>query len=420
MAIIGKNSEASKILKRASELELSGKIKEAIAEIEKAIHINPGDGSLYNRLGDLYVKRKKVKEAVDSYKKGVKAFRRESFFRNALGLCKKILRYDPGTTETYLMIAELLVELDEKSDALIYFFEYIEKQRAKKNTEEILMTLEDIRRLGIRDKKTVDKIRAIYKAIGRPELFQELTEPMGGEEEKITLEEVRSSEIVTPFADSSETKTGEDKRIPARAHDELIDNRSKDVESALADLRKAGRLDEVVAALDKSMTALSGEHKKAIALLQKSVSLNLDTFRKTIHEFHQASEKNTKTLAQLLTNLSTALASLSKSQTSLADEMNARLEKMGNSFNTATRDVAKEIKILSVNHQNAVDETKEYNKSILNISQELKKGIQKINDSLTKFVLSQEIREKNQRRYTFIIIGIIAAMCAMLFISVLK
>lgn len=405
MAIIGKNSEASKILKRASELEMSGKIKEAIAEIEKAIHINPGDGSLYNRLGDLYVKRKKVKEAVDSYKKGVKVFRRESFFRNALGLCKKILRYDPGTIETYLMIAELLVELDEKSDALIYFFEYIEKQRAKKNTEEILMTLEDIRRLGIRDKKTVDKIRAIYKAIGRPELFQEFTESMEGEEEKITLEELRPSEIMTPISESSERKTGEDRGIPGRAHDELIDNRSKDVESALADLRKAGRLDEVIAALDKSMTALSDEHKKAIVLLQKSVSLNLDTFRKTIHEFHQTAEKNTKTLAQLITK---------------ADEMNARLEKMGNNFSAATQNIAEEVKTLSVNHQKAVDEAKEYNKSVLNVSQELKKGIQKINDSLTKFVLSQETREKNQRRYTFIIIGIIAAMCVMLFISVLK
>lgn len=414
MVVGGKGGETSQILKKASELEISGKLKEAIAELEKAIRINPRDGNLYNRLGDLYVKRKKIKEAIDSYKKGATAFRRDGFFRNALGLCKKILRYDPGNTETYLTIAELLVELDERSDALIYFFEYIEKQRAKKNTEEVLMALEDIRQLGIRDRKTIDKVRAIYKAVGRPELFQQFTE---GEKEKITLEEVKPTEISRPSLEPSERKADKYEKIPVYADEKLLDNTMKDVESALADLRKAGRLDEVIAALDKSMTALSAEHKKAIALLQKSVSLNLDTFRKTIHDLYQTSEKNTKTLEQLLTNLSKALASLSTNQASLAEKMNANLDTMGKNFSTATQDIIKEVKALSASHQKSMNETKEYNKSALDISQELKKGIQKINDSLTKFILSQEIREKRQRYYTFVIIGIIAAICSLLLIS---
>jgi len=414
-----KSGEASKSLRKASELEMKGKVKEAISEIEKAIRLNPRDAGLYNRLGDLYIKRNKIKEAVDCYKKGVKAFRRDGFFRNALGLCKKILRYDPGNMEIYLTIAELLVELDEKSDALIYFFEYIEKQRAKRNTEEVLMTLEDIKGLGVRDKKTIDKVRAIYRAIGRPELFEKFTESLKVEKEKAIPEETKISELLTPSLEPQEKKVAEGRKVP-EYNNEKLDNKVKEVESTIAELRKANHLDDVINALEKSIRALSDEQKNAIALLQKSLSLNLDTLQKSINEFHQGSEKNTKALGLLLNNLSKALASLSKNQATLAQGINTNLEKMGNSFNTATKDVVKEVKGLSSSHQKAIDETRDYNKSLLSISQDLKKGIQKINDSLTKFVISQQVKEKKQARYIIVIIAIIGAMCGLLLVSVLK
>jgi tetratricopeptide (TPR) repeat protein len=397
----GRNSETASILKKAHDYELAGKLKEATAELEKAIKINPDDGGLYNRLGDLYVKQNGIKQAINSYNKGVKAFRRESFYRNALGLCKKILRYDPGNMDIYLTIAELLVDLDERSDALIYFFEYIEKQMARKNNEEVVWTLEQIKGVGIRDKRTIDRVRAIYKAIGRPELFQDFVESVEAQKKQA---ETRAPEFIAPI-ESIEEKSTEDVR--AYATGVQHENKPSEVDVARGELRKASRLDHVVDALDKVVGALSEEQKKALDQVQKSMS-----------EFHHGSEKNIKTLETLLMSLGKALGSLSSNQASFAQGVNENLEKIKNTFTTSVGSIGREIKELSTSHQRAIDETKEFNKSFLDISQELRHGMQKINDSFTKFLLNQEIKEKKQRRFTIAIIAIITVICILLVISI--
>ena len=73
MFIIGKDKDLNKILKHAGDLEAKGKIIEAIKELKKAIALNPKDGNLYKRLGDLYMRSKEVKESIDAYKKGIEA-----------------------------------------------------------------------------------------------------------------------------------------------------------------------------------------------------------------------------------------------------------------------------------------------------------------------------------------------------------
>ena len=101
----GKDKDINKILRHVSDLEEKGDVSEAIKELNKAIDLDPQDGNLFNRLGDLCVKNKDTKEATEAYKKGILAYKKDDYFRNAITLCKKIMRHDPDNLEVNLIIA---------------------------------------------------------------------------------------------------------------------------------------------------------------------------------------------------------------------------------------------------------------------------------------------------------------------------
>ncbi|TET60709.1 MAG: tetratricopeptide repeat protein [Candidatus Stahlbacteria bacterium] len=438
MVIKGKSGSINKILARASELEANGKINKAIEELQKAIKDNVKDGNLYNRLGDLYVKSNKTKESIDAYKKSVEAFRNDTFYRNALALCKKILRYDPDNIETYLTTAELLVDLDEKSDALIYFFEYIEKQLAENNIEEVLKTLKYVEKQNGLDGKMIKKITETYKTIGKDDLVKKFAAQIT--KDSVVQKEMKVSKIASStqklkkepvvekdigFKNDTIKFDKEEKRLKDNiAH---LDVAVNDIESAISQLRKAIRLDEVIIALDKSLTTLSNEHKKAIALLQKSLSLNLETLQKSIKELDQGSEKNIKSLDTLLNNLNKALEISSKNQASFTRKIDDNFKNLSNNFNSTTTNALKEIKSALSDQRKGTDdicrrleETKDCNVSLLKVSEETKSTLQKINNSIFKFILAEEGKTKKLKYYAIIIISIITAICGLFVFSILK
>ena len=67
----------------------------AIQQIESGAESSP-DLSLYNRVGDLYLKINDTPAAVRSYERAVDLYADQGFFNNAIALCGKILRVNPG------------------------------------------------------------------------------------------------------------------------------------------------------------------------------------------------------------------------------------------------------------------------------------------------------------------------------------
>lgn len=439
MFIRSGNDEVSNSLRRVSSLEEKGKLSDAIKELEKAIKKKPDDGQLYNRLGDLFIKRNATDKAIHAFAQGVKAYRKDHFARNAIALCKKILRYDPGNIDIYMQIADLLVELDEKSDALIYYFEYVEKQLAAANNAEVEKALKKIESLGNIEGKNVKKLHDAYTAIGRRDLAKKFLDVVI--EDEIVLEEIKEPETVPDSI--LEPITEEPKPEPVsqaqadiniqkvEAHLVRLDRAVREVGTTAAELGKAMRLDDVIRALDKSLTSMSGEQKKAIALLQASLGRNIEAFQKSIAELRSGSEANTHDLKQQLQNLSKALTSLSMNQASFVDRVNNNIDKVGASFSAATKTAVAEVQGILVTYKKASDEqtamllhNKESSDAVVKITDELKRSVMKmsdsltsVNDSLTKLFLVQETREKKQVRYTYITLGLIAAICVALVAS---
>jgi len=430
--------EIMKIFKTVTDYESKGKFKEAIAEIQKAIKINPRDGNIFNRLGDLYVRYNRQAEALEAYKKGIEAYRDDNFYRNALALCKKVLKYDPGNTEIYPIIAKLLVDLDEKSDALIYLFEYIERQKKTNNEKEILKTVDYIQTLNIKDPKIIDRLNDIYREIGRADAVVKVPEPPPRESSNVThipeveLPEIKRESVVKESSPSRHEPATIRSEILELNHEEgklkedltILDESVRMIQHTVTEMRKAIRIDEVVIALDKSLLTLTDQQKKSILNLQQSLSLNLDTLQKSVREMHQGVDKTGKNQELLFTNLTAALSSLSKNQAFLAQEITGSLGKLGDNFNSATTRGIKEVKDLLTIYQDStqsmcdkMEETKDCNMTLLKSFNEMRTSVQMINDSLIKFVLAQESGAKKQRRFFTIIIALLGFFCGLFVLS---
>src|SRR4029078_277335 len=78
----------------------------AIQQAESGAETSP-DLSLYNRVGDLYLKINDTSSAVRSYERAGDLYADQGFFNNAIALCGKILRVNPGRAPTYLKMAQL-------------------------------------------------------------------------------------------------------------------------------------------------------------------------------------------------------------------------------------------------------------------------------------------------------------------------
>jgi len=430
--------EIMKIFKSVTDYESKGKFKEAIMEIQKAIKINPRDGNIFNRLGDLYVRYNRQAEAIESYKKGIEAYRDDNFYRNALALCKKVLKYDPGNTDIYPIIAKLLVDLDEKSDALIYLFEYIERQKKNNNEKEVLKTVDYIQTLNIKDPKITERLNEIYREIGRADAVVKVPEPpLRAGSSETHIPEVELPEIKR---DSAIKESSPSRREPVTIREEIVEldreeNKLKEdlgildesirmIQHTVTEMRKAIRIDEVIIALDKSLLALTEQQKKSILNFQQSLSLNLDTLQKSVKEMHQGVDKSGKNLENLFANLTTALSSLSKNQAFLAQEISSSLGKLGDNFNAATTRGISEIKDLLTVYQDStrnmcdqMEETKDCNLNLLKSFNEMRTNVQMINDSLVKFVLAQESGAKKQRRFFTIIIALLGFFCGLFILS---
>ncbi len=192
------------IIKRTiAELEAKGDINKAIAELEKAIQEFPREGSLFNKLGDLYIKVNRQKEAVEIFEKGAYILTEETYYPNAIALCKKILRLDKERTEIYNLLGGLHKELGQYVEAANYYLEYADRKMQNNEIDAALKTYESIKDLVPNNYKIIQTISAIYEKIGKKEHVEDLRK----EAEKIETKQKELKETVTAQITPAEVET---------------------------------------------------------------------------------------------------------------------------------------------------------------------------------------------------------------------
>jgi len=201
------------VKRKIAELESKGEAKNAVAELEKAIQDFPKEGSLYNKLGDLYIKVNRRADALSIYEQGAKVFKEETYYPNAIALCKKILRLDKNRAEVYGILGELHKELDQRGEAANYFLEYAERKMKQNDMEAALKTYNTIKELVPNNPKILETISAIYEKVGKKEEGAELLKEaheLEKEQEKLR-EKMGAEEVAEVVQEPVHEEKGEEK-----------------------------------------------------------------------------------------------------------------------------------------------------------------------------------------------------------------
>ncbi|MGH7590866.1 MAG: tetratricopeptide repeat protein, partial [Gemmatimonadales bacterium] len=111
-----------------------------IREFE-AGHDPAPDLAIYNRVGDLYLKANEPGAAVQAYEKAADLYKDQGFYNNAIALCGKILRVNPGRIQVYLKLAQLHARKNVVIDAKKNLIEYIERMSQAKKLDEAFQAM---------------------------------------------------------------------------------------------------------------------------------------------------------------------------------------------------------------------------------------------------------------------------------------
>ena len=123
--------------KRAVEIWL-----EALANQEAEGDAN-SDLSIYNRIGDLYIKLKEPALAADYYDQAVDKYAELGFHNNAIAMCNKVLRNAPGRQTTYLKFAKLYAAKGFMTEAKQNFVAYAERMQKVGKIEHAFAALKE-------------------------------------------------------------------------------------------------------------------------------------------------------------------------------------------------------------------------------------------------------------------------------------
>ena len=141
--------DVSKLKKKAAEFELKKQFDKALA-----VYVEILDGydklsdeevdvSLFNRVGDLYLKQGSVGDAVDYYEQAVDRYAEGGFHNNAIALCNKILRNSPGRASVYYKLGKISAQKGFKSDAKKNFLEYADRMQSSGKIDEAFRALKE-------------------------------------------------------------------------------------------------------------------------------------------------------------------------------------------------------------------------------------------------------------------------------------
>lgn len=142
------------------------------------------DLTLYNRVGDLHLKLNDPGSAVAAYERAAELYAEQGFLNNAIALCGKVLRVNPGRVQVYLQLATLHARKNVVSEAKRNLIEYIERMHTLGQLDDALKRVQvfadqhganaDIRQM------LVELLRAAARTTQADERLEQMATGLGG------------------------------------------------------------------------------------------------------------------------------------------------------------------------------------------------------------------------------------------------
>jgi len=158
-----------KTRQEAEKAEKAGKLDQAIPLYRQLLEDNPRDWNTINKIGDLFAKIGKMREAGDEYAKVAEFYARDGFHLKAIAIWKKINKLDPAQVEPYAKLADLYAKqglvMEAKGQYQIVADDQLKRNRLKEAAE----TLRKMVEIDSADLKTRSRLADIYTKEGSTE-----------------------------------------------------------------------------------------------------------------------------------------------------------------------------------------------------------------------------------------------------------
>jgi tetratricopeptide (TPR) repeat protein len=124
-----------KVKQDAEKEERAGRFDKAILLYRQLVDDNPRDWNTIKKIGDLYVRLNKNKEASSEYAKVAEFYSRDGFLLKAIAVWKQINKLDPSALDPYVSLADLYAKqglmVEAKGQYQIVVDEYIKRGRVR-------------------------------------------------------------------------------------------------------------------------------------------------------------------------------------------------------------------------------------------------------------------------------------------------
>jgi tetratricopeptide (TPR) repeat protein len=135
------------IKKKAQQLIQKGQVDAALAEFDKLFAQGDKDPYDFIMVADLLAKRGSMSEAVRRYRQAVEEYTKAELFKNAIAVCKKILRISKEDLQIHRTLGDLYSKEGLYSDSVIHYLEFAEGSIRRQDHDAALDVIQTV--LGI-------------------------------------------------------------------------------------------------------------------------------------------------------------------------------------------------------------------------------------------------------------------------------
>ena len=157
------------IRKRAQQLVQKGQVDQALAEFEKLFDSGEKDPYDFILVADILAKRGAMQEAVRRYRQAMQEYGKAELFKNAIAVCKKILRISKEDLAIHRSLGELYAKEGLYGDAQIHFLEFAEGSIRRHEYEAALDVVAEVLKLSPDNDDLSEKYVGLAQRAEKPE-----------------------------------------------------------------------------------------------------------------------------------------------------------------------------------------------------------------------------------------------------------
>jgi tetratricopeptide (TPR) repeat protein len=154
------------IKRKAQRYVQNGDLDRAVEEYQKLLAADDSDPYTHVTLGDLYFKKGVLDEAGRRYQEAAEAYRKAGLVKNAIAVCKKMLRLNLRAIDTLKALAELHAQDGLATDAGLYYAQFADVMIGKEQRGPAAEALEHAVRLIPEDPKYAEKLGELWNLEG--------------------------------------------------------------------------------------------------------------------------------------------------------------------------------------------------------------------------------------------------------------